>query len=366
MFVRKLVVFLFLNQLVFGQDTIPETKDSTLDKLKFEAYLDVYYGFNAAQTNQGEIPYFVSMNRENELSLNLAYLSVSFITECVRSKFTPAVGSYMNSNYASEKETFKNVLEANVGFKLTKNKNLWLDVGILGSPYTNENAITCDHISYSRSLAAEYVPYYLCGAKFSMSLSKKLNAYLYLLNGWQQIHDVNKSKSIGTQLEYKASSKHLFNWNTYFGNEKSELNPSYRNRFFTDLFWTYNLDGKTSFSSCIYLGLQEKTTSSYSKNAWYQGNFLARYNFTSKTSLSARIEYFKDNNEILLQSINPDVNQFDAFGASLGLNIRIDKRVLFRLESRYFKSSRNIFVEKNNFVNYNYWFLSSLVFRFIS
>lgn len=361
---KLLLLFIFLSQLVFSQDTIPDLKDSTEDKLKFEAFLDVYYGFNGAQTAQGEIPYFVSMNRENEFSLNLAYLSVSFTTNRVRSKFTPAIGSYMNSNYAAEKNTFKNVLEANVGIKLAKNKNWWLDVGVLGSPYTNENTISSDHISYSRSLAAEYVPYYLCGAKFSIPLSKKINAYLYLLNGWQQIHDVNKAKSLGTQVEYKANSKHLFNWNTYFGNEKSDLNPTYRNRFFTDIFWTYNLDGKTSFSSCVYLGLQEKTTSSYSKNIWYQGNFLARYNFTNKTSLSARLEYFKDNNEILLQSINPAINQFDALGASLGLNVRLDKRVLFRLEARYLKSSKNIFVEKNNFVDYNYWFLSSFVFRF--
>ena len=360
---KLLLAFVLLSFVSISQDSLTVSKDS-ISKLKFEVYLDAYFGFNSTQNIEYQIPYFVSMNRDNEFSINLAYISASYSDDKIRAKFTPAFGSYMESNYSSEKNTFKFVQEASVGFKPFKKKNNWIDLGVLASPYTNETAISSDHIAYSRSLAAEYVPYYLCGAKVTVPFSKKLTSYFYLVNGWQQISDVNSSKSLGTQLEYKPNSKNLFNWNTYVGFENSSLNPNFRERIFSDIYWTYNLDGKLSFSSCFYVGVQEmKNAKSFSK-WWWQGNFLARYAFTEKSSISARIEYFSDVNAIQIQSLNGSVIGFETFGTSLGFNYKINKFALLRFESRYFNSPKKIFLEKDKFVNYNYWFLTSLVFRF--
>jgi hypothetical protein len=355
--------FLLLSFISNSQDSLSVSKDS-ISKLNFEVYIDAYYGYNSTQATNHQIPYFVSMNNDNEFSINLAYISASYQDNKIRAKLTPAFGSYMESNYSSEKNTFKFIQEASVGFKPFKRKNNWIDLGVLASPYTNETAISSDHIAYSRSLSAEYVPYYLCGAKMTLPLSSKLNAYVYLVNGWQQISDVNQRKSLGTQLEYKPNSKHLFNWNTYIGNEKSIQNPVYRNRLFSDIYWTYNLDGKLSFSSCFYVGFQEIQNSKLVDKSWWQGNFLARYSFTEKASISARIEYFSDPNSIQIQSLNTVTTGFETFGASLGFNYKINKFALLRFESRYFNSSKKVFLEKEKFVNYNYWFLTSLVFRF--
>ncbi len=116
----------------------------------------------------------------------------------IRARFVPGFSTYVNSNYASEKGTLKNIIEGSIGVKISKKKNIWIDAGIFGSPYTNESAISKDHLAYTRSMAAENVPYYLAGVKLGLPIAPKLNAYVYILNGWQRIEDPNNKMSVGT------------------------------------------------------------------------------------------------------------------------------------------------------------------------
>lgn len=113
------------------------------------------------------------MQRNNELNVNLAFIDLRYRTDNFRARLIPGFGSYVNANYTNENGTLKNIIESSVGFKLFKNKNIWADVGILGSPYTNESAISKDHLMYTRSFAPEYVPYYLSGVKFTVPLYQK-------------------------------------------------------------------------------------------------------------------------------------------------------------------------------------------------
>ncbi|MBK8373095.1 MAG: outer membrane beta-barrel protein [Saprospiraceae bacterium] len=164
----------------------------------------------------------------------------------------------MNANYQAEPNTLQNIVEASAGFRLFKKKEIWIDAGVIGSPYTNESAISKDHLMYTRSLAPEYVPYYLSGIKFSIPINKKINLYAYLINGWQQIQDVNKGKAIGTQVEYRPNNLNLINWNVYIGDERSQVSPQNRMRYFTDVYWIYNPEGKFSITSCAYVGNQNR------------------------------------------------------------------------------------------------------------
>ena len=71
-----------------------------------------------------------------------------------------AAGTYMNANYAAEPEYLKNIYEANAGIKISKNENLWIDVGILPSHIGFETAIRKDNWTLTRSMVAENSPYY--------------------------------------------------------------------------------------------------------------------------------------------------------------------------------------------------------------
>ena len=336
-----------------------------INKLAIGGYLDAYYGFSSEKNGLTTIPYFVNMNRNNELNINLAYIDIRYTDSNFRVRFVPGFGTYMNANYATESGTLKNIVEGSVGFRLNKKHNIWLDAGVLGSPYTNESAVSKDHLMYTRSIAPEYVPYYLSGVKFSMPLSKKITGYLYVLNGWQQILDLNNSKSIGTQVEFRPTDKLLLNWNTFIGDERSSLNPNFRMRLFTDLYAIYNPTEKWSFTSCFYIGNQEvKTISKTINQQWWQANVIGKYNFNLKHSLSGRLEYFKDPTQIMI--INPSIsNGFSIGSAGICYNYKANDHALVRFEARQFASDKDAFFNlKGNPVKQMSWLIGGLTVWF--
>jgi len=294
-------------------------------------YIDTYFAYDFNQPKNGTVPYFVSSANHNDFSINLAYLDLRYTTNRIRARIVPGFGSYMDANYTNEKGLFKHVVEASVGICLSKKRNIWLESGVLGSPFTNESAISKDHFMYTRSLAPEYVPYYLSGVKLSIPLNDKWNIYTYILNGWQQITDQNNGKSIATQIEFRPNENHLFNWNTYVGDERSISNPAFRMRYFSDIYWIASPSKKFSFISCVYAGMQ--TMAKQKEAFWWQANLSGKWKFSDVHSLAGRIEYFNDPQNCMIS--NQYMNQkVGIFSAGLCYNVAIQEHALFRLDAR--------------------------------
>jgi len=334
-------------------------------KLSLEAYVDAYYSYALSHPVGGTRPYFVNYNRDNEINVNLAYLSLKYTAERVRAGFTPGFGTYMNANYAVERQTLQNLLEAYVGVKIFKDKDIWVDAGVFTSPYTNETAFSFDQITYTRSLGTENTPYYLTGARLTVPLGPKWTAYGYVLNGWQVVQSQHDPLDFGTQLEFKPDSTWDINWDTYIGNESSNANPGYRTRYFTDIYATYNPTPKWSFSADTYFGLQQRVEGNgMQTHSWWNATVCARYTFIPGNSFSARIEHYDDPHEILERPITP-ANEFRITSASLGYNLAITEAVLFRLEARYFNSSEPLYpLRQAPDANNEGWFTAGLTARF--
>jgi hypothetical protein len=117
---------------VWGQEKPDSTVKAFFKKghLSLEGYVDVYYSYAFSHPVGGTRPYWVSYNRDNEINLDLAYISLKYTSDRVRASFTPGYGTYMNANYAIERQTLQNILEASVGIRLFKNKDIWLDGGV--------------------------------------------------------------------------------------------------------------------------------------------------------------------------------------------------------------------------------------------
>lgn len=313
-------------------------------KITVGACVDAYYTYDFSMDAPGDRPYFVSSSRHNEMNINLAYADFKYINKQIRAHFMPGFGTYMQANYSREPSALAYFVEANAGVRLSRKRDIWLDAGVLPSPYTNESPLSKDHLMYTRSLAAEYVPYYLSGIKLSVPLSARFNAYLYLLNGWQQIRDDNASKSFGSQVEYRPGKKWLINWDTYIGNEKSALNPEFRTRYFTDAYVVYNPKGKFSLTTCVYGGLQQKadTTGKRGSAGWWQANCIGSWKLSNTVRLSARAEYFEDMASTVVSSIYPGTG-FSTFSAGLGINISVGNNALIRLEDRQFISRSKVY-----------------------
>jgi hypothetical protein len=322
---------------VVNTATIDTSSFNIKGKVTVEGYIDTYYAYNFNNPGKDQ-PYFVSMARNNEVNINLAYLDLKYTSSRIRARLVPGFGTYMNSNYAAERATLKNLVEGSVGIRLTKSKNIWIDAGVFGSPYTNESAVSKDHLAYTRSVAAEYVPYYLSGVKLSVPLSSKVNVYLYALNGWQQIEDSNNKMSVGTQLEYRPTGNLLLNWNTYIGDEHSASDTIQGPRYFTDLYMIYN-KGRFSATSCVYIGKQQQSV-------WWQANIIARYNFTDRLSATGRVERFSDPHSVQIIPITA-AKGFNTNGTSLGLNYKVTDNMLVRLEGRTLFSDKDVFIRDN-------------------
>lgn len=324
-------------------DTLSGNK---LGDISIGGYIDAYYGFNFNAPATGDVPYFVSMGRHNEANINLVMLDLRYTHERLRARFAPGFGTYTNANYAAEPGALKYIIEANAGLKLFKKKDIWLDFGVFGSPYTNESCVSRDHLMYTRSLAPEYVPYYLAGAKLTLPLHKKWTAYLYFLNGWQQIQDQNKGKSLGTQVEFRPNDKNLINWDVYIGDERSAAAPENRMRYFTDIYWIHNPNGKFSMTACAYIGVQQRRdslTQDKSSHIWWQANAIGRYSFTKKVSLSGRLEYFDDRSSVQIVNINNPLAGFRTMSGGLCLNVKLFDNAMFRVEGRQFYSLSDAF-----------------------
>lgn len=342
---KKIIFLLLMSTGAMAQVINTATMDTSAVNIKgkvtVEGYVDAYYAYNFNKPGKDQ-PYLVSMSRNNEVNINLAYIDLKYSSNWIRARLVPGFGTYMNANYAGERATLKNIVEGSVGVKLMKSRNIWIDAGVFGSPYTNESAISKDHLAYTRSLAAEYVPYYLAGVKLSMPLTSRLNAYVYVLNGWQQIEDTNSKMSVGTQLEYRPNDNLLFNWDTYIGEERTAADTTQSTRYFTDLYVIYNKD-RFSLTSCFYVGSQHDRT-------WWQANVIVRYNLTNKLSVTGRVEHFNDPRSVQIVPIT-SVKGFSTNGSSLGLNFKLSDNALLRLEGRTLFSDDDVFLRNGTAVN---------------
>jgi len=360
-----LFVFASTNLLAQVENTgMTDRQDSLeLGKVKISGYVDVYYGFDFNEPLNSDRPYSVSSPRHNEINVNLAYVDFKYQNDKIRARFVPGVGTYINSNYASESGSLKGIVEANVGVKLHKSKEIWVDAGIMGAPFTNESAVSKDHLMYTRSFSAEYSPYYITGVRLTYPINEKFCTYAYVINGWQQISDVNNPLSVAGQLEYKPTNNLLVNYNFYIGSEQSLQNPNFGNRYFNDLYFIYKSSKKISFTSNVYYGLQSSKNTLNQQTSllpWYQGNFIARYALGNETSVSGRIEYFEDLNKIVIQ---PETSSpgFSTFSAGLCFDKKFGKHAMFRLEGRHYFSEQNIYLNsKQNPTNSDNLLIASL------
>jgi hypothetical protein len=352
MYCRTKILFLLSCSLLLCSDASAQTfvrqvSADTLKTITLEGYADIYFGYDFNEPTSANRPYAVSQSRHNEININLAYLSLKYNSPRARVTFTPGFGTYMNANYAAEKQTLQYIIEANIGVKPFKNKDVWIDAGVFVAPYTTETALAHDQLLYSRSCGAEYSPYYLTGVRGTLPLGRKVTLWLYLINGWQVIQDVNTPLAFASALQWNVSEKLSLNWSTFAGNEHSDAHPNDQARLLSDLSCSYSPTKRLSLSANGYVGSQKQKDSSDREQTkiWYQFNLNGRYYFTNAQSVGFRTEYFRDEHAVIAIPIT-GFKEFDCFSFSLGYNINITENISFHAEGRYYKSANEIFINK--------------------
>ncbi len=363
----RATLFLLLSLLVCGvaaQTDTAHADSASKSVLTIEAYADIYFAFDMNEPSGFDIPYSVSHSRHNEFNVNLACITARYATDHVRGVFTPGFGTYMNANYTAERITLQNLVEANIGVRVFKDKDIWLDAGVLPSPYTNETAFALDQATLTRSLAPEFVPYYLSGARLTLPLGKRWNLYAYLLNGWQQIQDMNAPLAVGSWIEFKPNDRLSIHWNNYYGYEGSEVAPANRFRTFTDAYAIWSPNKRWSCTASVYMGWQERSVNDTSStDRWWQANVTAKHFLKNGSAFYARAERFSDPGSVMVTPIT-GVSGFEVYSATIGHERSITDAVKFRVEARMFQADDKVYLRDGDPVTNAFTITGGLVARF--
>lgn len=316
--------------------------------LKISGFAEVYYQYDLNNPENNSRPGFIySHNRNNEVNVNLAFVKASYEAERLRANLALGVGTYMNANYAAESGVLKNIYEANVGYKISKHKNIWIDAGVLPSHIGFESAVVKDNPTLTRSIAAENSPYFETGVKISYtSDNEKWFFSGLILNGWQRIQrpDGNSTPAFGHQVTFTPNEKLTLNSSSFIGNDKAD---SIRQmRYFHNLYGIYQFNPKWEIRAGFDIGAEQKFKKSKVYNIWYTPVMIAYFLPSEKIRLGARVEYYQDENQVMIATGTEDGLQ--TWGCSFNFDYQILPNLLWRTEIKNFQNRNEVFLIREN------------------
>lgn len=336
---RFLLIIIFVTIKAYSQN-------DSLKKLNFSAYGELYYSYDFSNPQNHEKSNFLyNHKRHNELNANLLLLKENYLDKNYRANLGLMTGNYAQYNLSSEPNWAQFIYEANVGVKISKKYNLWLDAGILPSHIGFESAISADCWTLTRSLLAENSPYYETGIKLGYtSKNEKLNISALYLNGWQKISKPNyiQRPSFGTQINYKLSDKLLFNYSAFLGTNKPDSINAFMH--FHNVYLQYEPTNKFGIIAGFDIGMDKFNSTTY--GTWYSPVLIIKQNINEKTKIAFRGEYYSDPKQIIISTGTN--NGFQTFGFSSNLDYEFNDKIKFRIEGKMFHSKDKIFANENN------------------
>lgn len=354
-----LIIFLFLgHHLLFSQ------QDSSRHQMAISGYAEAYYLYDFSNPVQHNRPDFVyAFNRHNEVNLNLGYLKAAYATAGARANMALMAGTYANANLAAEPGVLRNVMEANLGVKLSKKKNLWLDAGILPSHIGFESAVGRDCWNLTRSMMADNSPYFETGVKVGYTSNNgKWFISGLLLNGWQRIQRPagNNTPAFGHQITWKPNASVTLNSSSFVGNDKLDVNRQMR--LFHNFYGIFQANSKMAFTVGFDMGTEQIAKNSNEYNTWLTPIAMAKFAVSPKMALALRGEYFRDVNGVIIATGTRD--GFQTLGYSANLDYAIQDNVLWRVEAKGLTSKNAIFLFEGENTRNNFLLAMSLSIAF--
>lgn len=353
----------FLLLILFAFSVFSQT-DSSNFSLKISGYVETYYCYDFANPENHIRPSFAySFNRHNEVNLNLGFIKASYETKNVRANLALMAGTYANANLAAESGVLKNIFEGNVGVKIAKKKNIWVDAGVFAAHIGFESANGKDCWTLTRSLMADNSPYYESGVKITyVSDNDKWLLCGLVLNGWQRIQrlDGNNMPAFGHQVTFKPNSKIVLNSSSFIGSDSPD--SARLMRYFHNFYAEIHLHKKIALLAGFDIGAQQKTKGSSKYSNWYTPNLILKFSPTNKVSFAARAEYYFDDNQVIITT--GTAHGFQTYGYSLNLDYSFTDAVKWRIEGRGFNASDKLFMMNKKATNQNYFMTTSLAIAF--
>jgi Putative beta-barrel porin-2, OmpL-like. bbp2 len=329
---------------------------SISEGLNISGYLETYYSNNISNQLKGKKELFgmyYNHNRQGEINLNLAFVKFNQNNASTRFNLGLMMGTYAKANLAAEPTLAQMIYEANAGVKLSKAKNIWLDVGVLPSHIGYENAQGSENLTLTRSIIADNSPYFETGARVSYtSKNEKLYLAALALNGWQNIYATSKKSAFGTQLSYQLNTNIKLNNSTYFGLANSV------NRFYNDAYIEYKKKN-TKLIASLDNGID--FYNSYNRY-WTGTSIMWQQKINQQNSITLREEFIMDNTNVIL-AIDGNLYLQNPLSTSLNYDYALSAKTKFRLEPKYVITNVMSSSALNSIADY-FIFTSSLCVNF--
>lgn len=333
---------------LLGAQGAPAAPDTT-PKITFGGFVDGYYAFDFNRPANFDRAFTTQPARHNEFNVNLAYVEAKLDAPRVRGRLAIQTGTSVQSNYAGEPrngsvsgpDLSRLIQEAFAGVKIAD--NVWVDGGIFLSHIGMESFISRDNLSYTRSLPAEYTPYYESGARLAWQATPKLAAMFHVVNGWQNISETNSAKSAGVRIDYAASPTTTLSYYNYLGDEKVDSAKNSQVRFFNGVGVKSAVTSQFSILAEADFGTQQRASGSGSAT-WYGGMLTGRYQATPMAAIVGRVERYADKDQVII--VTGVADGFRANGGSIGLDVVPQSRVLWRTELRGFQGEKAVFPKR--------------------
>lgn len=296
-------------------------------------FIDTYSAYSSNISSDRKRAYLTQAKRDEGYHLNLGAFGGAYDDKSLRAKLIAQLGDSVDANYESEPiGELKYIQEGYVGVYIDDDS--YLDVGTFLSHLGAEGWLSKDNFNYTRSLIAEFSPYYETGVRFSRKLNQTWSFQLLGLNGWQNTTD-NRHPALGTQIAY-AEEDLSFSYNSFLGEE------DYGVRSFHDLVLTTRYGNGLSLIGSFDFGTQSE--GSIAEGHWYGYALMAKQSLNETFALNGRLESYFDREGIIVQSVTG--NDFVAHSLSIGLDVSLAKGVTLRGEVRRFISGNEIFIDR--------------------
>jgi putative OmpL-like beta-barrel porin-2 len=309
----------------------------------WNAFVDTYYAYDFGRPATFDRVFTTQAERHDEFNVNLAYVAASLTSDRIRGRVALQAGTSVQANYAGEPAIgsvsgatlSRHIQEATAGARLAP--SLWVDGGVYFSYIGWEGWISRDNPTYTRSLVAEYTPYYLSGVHLTWQPrtnggSSILTFQLHVMNGWQNISENNYGKAVGVRIDWQVSPHAALAYANFIGNERPQGVPAA-----TRVFNQVMLRG----TSGRWSGQGQVDYGSEAGHDWYGLVAIGRESIAPTVALSVRVERYSDPHQIVVATGTPA--GLVSNGASLGVDVGKPAGLLWRTEVRGLRATSPLF-----------------------
>jgi hypothetical protein len=133
-------------------------------------------------------------------------------------------------------------------------------------------------------------------------------------------------------------------------------------RYFHNIYGIIHFSDNLHVTAGFDYGMEQKEKGSSEYNSWYSPVVIIKVNLNNNWSISARGEYYEDENGVIIATGTE--NGFQTSGFSLNIDYKIRENALWRIEGRTLKSKDSVFNNDGESVNSNTFVTTSIAASF--